>query len=70
VLDVAREDLDGRRVAQVEAVHVQAVLPVGEVGLARVAGSRVVREARGRDHAAAGPQHLERRLEADLHPRP
>jgi hypothetical protein len=69
VVDEAREDLDARRMAQIEAVDVQPVLPLVEVGLARVAQRRVLREARGRDHLAARSQHLERGVEADLHAR-
>ena len=69
VLDIAREDLDARRVAQIEAVDVEAVFPFPEVGLARVAQRRVLGEARGGDDFAARPEHLERGLEADLHAR-
>ena len=67
--EVPREDLDRRRVAQVEPVDLEAVLPLREVALARVALGGVVGKARGGDHLAAGAQDLERGLEADLHPR-
>jgi hypothetical protein len=69
-LEVAREDLDGGGVPQVQAVDVQAVLPVREVALARVALRGVVGEARGGDHRSTGAEHLEGGLEADLDPRP
>ena len=51
-------------------MDLQALAPVGEVGLARVAPGGVVREARGGHHGGAGAQQLEGRLVADLDPRP
>jgi len=45
VAHLAAEDLDARRVPQVEAVDLQAPAPLGEVGSLR-SGGRVVREAR------------------------
>ena len=61
------ERLDARRVAQVEAEDLEAVAPLGEVGLLRVARRRIAREARGDDQLRAGAQQLESRLVADLH---
>ena len=51
-------------------MDLEAIAPVGEVRLARVASCGVVREARRGHHGGAGPQQLERRLVADLDPRP
>ena len=62
----AREQLDARRVPQVDAVHLQPVAERGVVGLLRVARRGVDREARGDDHVRAGAQQLERGLVTDL----
>ena len=61
------EELDARRVAQVDAVDREPVLPVREVRLARVARRRVAREARAGDHAAACAEQEDGGLIADLH---
>ena len=53
--------------AQVEAVDLQPVAPLGEVGLGRVARCRVARETRGDDQLGAGAQQLQAGLVADLH---
>ena len=63
---VVAELLDARRVAQVEAVDLEPVLPVGEIGLLGVAGGRVAREARRHDQVGAGAEQLDPRLVADL----
>ena len=68
MFDVAGEDLDARRVPQIEAVDVKAVAPLREVGLAGVTRGRVVGKARGGDDPRPRPEHLERGLEADLDP--
>ena len=65
---VLAERLDARRVAQVEAVDLEAVAPVVEVGLLRVARGRVAGEPRRDDQVSAGAQQLDPRLVADLHP--
>jgi len=63
------EELDAGGVAEVDAVDREPVLPGREVGLARVAGRRVAREARERHDPAAGAEEEHRRLVADLHAR-
>ena len=65
---VVAELLDARRVAQIEAVDLEPVLPVGEIGLLRVAGGRVAREPRRHDQVGAGAEQLDPGLVADLHP--
>ena len=67
VEQVLAERLDARRVAQVEAEDLEAVAPVREVRLLRVAGRRVAREARRHDQLRAGAQQLDPGLVADLH---
>ena len=62
------ERLDARRVPEVEAEDLEPVAPLGEVGLARVAGGGVAGEAGGDDETRAGPQQLEPGLVADLDP--
>ena len=64
---VVAELLDARRVAQIEAVDLEPVLPVGEIGLLRVAGGRVAREPRRHDQVGAGAEQLDPGLVADLH---
>ncbi len=64
---VRAQRLDAGRVAQIDAVDVEAVRPVGRVGLGGVAARRVAREARGHDDLGAGAQELHGGLVADLH---
>ena len=64
--EVAGEGLDAGCVAQIEAVHLQAVTPVSEVGLACVASRRVARETRGHDQLRARAQEHDAGLVADL----
>ena len=66
---VAREQLDARRVAQVEAVELEALAPLREVGLGGVAARGVAGKARGGDHAGARAEHLQRGLVTDLQTR-
>ena len=61
------ERLDARRVAQVEPEDLEPVAPLVEVGLLRVAGRGVAREARRDDQLRAGAQQLDPGLVADLH---
>ena len=63
------ERLQHRQVAEVDAVHVQAVTPQPKVGQRGKAVSGVVREARGGNHRRAAPQQLQHRLEPNLHAR-
>ena len=63
---LAAERLDARRVAQVEAEDLEAIAPLVEVRLARVAHRRIAREARGDDDVGAAAQQLEAGLVADL----
>ena len=65
--EVVAERLDARRVAQVEPVDLEPVVPVAEVGLLRVAGGGVAREAGRHDQVRAGAKQLDPRLVADLH---
>ena len=60
------ERLDARGVAQVEAVDLEAVAPLREVGFLGVALGAVAREARGDDQPRAGAQQLDAGLVADL----
>ena len=64
---LAAERLDARRVAQVESEDLEAIAPLGEVRLLRVARRGVAREARRDDELRAGAQQLEAGLIADLH---
>ena len=64
---LAAERLDARRVTQVETEHLEAVAPLGEVGLLGVAAGGVAGEARGDDEVRAGAQQLQPGLVADLH---
>jgi hypothetical protein len=64
--ELVAERVDARRVAQVEAEDLEAVRPLLEVGLARVARGRVAREARRDDEPRAGAEELEAGLVADL----
>ena len=52
--------------AQIEAVDLEAVTPVGEVGLLRVARGRVAGKTRRDDQVGARAQQLDPRLVADL----
>ncbi len=65
--EVSAERLDARRVPEVEPEDLEAVAPVLEVGLRRVARGRVAREARRHDQPGAGPEQLDPGLIADLH---
>src|SRR5690606_30959475 len=62
------ERFDAGRMPQVEAENFQAMAPVGEVGLLRVALRGVAWEAGGHDQRAARAQQLQSGLVADLHP--
>ncbi len=66
VEDVMAERLDARCVAKVEPEDLEAVTPLVEVGLGRVAGSRVAREPGGHDQRGAAAQQLDAGLVADL----
>ena len=68
-VEEAREQLDARAMAQIQAVDLQAVREGFEVGFAREALRGVARKARGDDHARAGAQHHQRGLVADLQAR-
>jgi len=61
------ECFDTRRVPQIEAVDLESVPPLGEIGLASVALSGVARKARGDDEARAGAKQLDARLITDFH---
>ncbi|MNV14181.1 hypothetical protein D3C71_1048560 [compost metagenome] len=65
---LAAERLHAGRVAQIQAVYLQAMAPFGEVRLFGVTGRRVTREARGHDQLGAGTQQFEAGLVADLDP--
>ena len=64
---VRAERLDARRVAQVEPEDLEPVAPDVEVGLARVPGRGVAREAGRDDQLRARAQQLDAGLVADLH---
>ena len=66
--DVVAERLDARRVAEVEAEHLEPVTPVVEVGLPCVPQRGVAREAGGHDQLGAGTEELDPGLIPDLHP--
>ena len=53
---------------EVEPEHLEPLAPVGEVGLARVAGGAVAREPRRDDQLRPRPEQLDPGLVADLHP--
>ena len=53
--------------SQVEAVDLEPVGPLAEIGLASVAGRRVARKARSDDQTRAGAKELDPRLVADFH---
>src|SRR6185503_19274715 len=65
--ELAAERLDARRMAQVEAEDLQAMAPLGEIRLLRVALRRVAGKACGDDDVRAAAQELEAGLVADLH---
>jgi len=69
LLDVMAEDFDAGRVSQIEAVNVQPVLPLVEIGFAGITERGIDRKARGGDDACSGAKHHERGLIADLEPR-
>ena len=60
------ERLDARRVSQIESEDLEAIAPLLEVWLPRVAGRRVARKARGHDQVRAAAQQLQARLVANL----
>ena len=62
--------LEGDGVAQVDPVDLQPVAPEGEVVLGGVAAGGVAGEAGEDDHPAARAEEEDRRLVADLDPRP
>src|SRR4051812_32363526 len=62
-----REDLDARRMPQIEPVNLQPIAKAGEVRLLRVTIRGVDRKSGGDDDVRTGPQQLERSLEPDLH---
>src|SRR5581483_4213883 len=64
--ELPTERLDARRVTEVDAVDREAIAPLREVGLARVAIGGVPREARRHDYACAGAEEHDRRLIPDL----
>jgi hypothetical protein len=64
-----RQRVDARRVPQVETPHLQPVAPVGEVRLACVARSGVLRKTRRHDDVAAVAQQQDRAVVPDLHAR-
>src|SRR3989442_1312425 len=66
VEQLAAEGFDARGVAQIEGEDLESVLPVGEVGLGRVALRAIARKARGDDQVRARPQQLDPRLIPDL----
>ena len=68
VEDACAQRLDTWCVAQVDAVDLQAMAPLGEVGLAGVAGGGVDGEPGHADDAGTGPQQHDGRLVADLDP--
>src|SRR3546814_9848085 len=65
---VLAERLHAGRVAQVEAVDLEPVPPLLEVGLAAVAQRRVTGEAGGDDQRRTDPQQLDAGMVPDLHP--
>ena len=64
---VGAERVDARGVAQVEPEHLEPVAPLAEVGLARVPGGAVAREASRDDQVRACAEQLDPGLVADLH---
>ena len=64
---VSAESVDARGVAQVEPEHLEPVTPLAEVGLARVPGGAVTREASRDDQVRARAEQLDPGLVADLH---
>ena len=65
--EVVAEGLDARGVTEVECIDLEPARPVLEVGLTRVPGGSVPREARRDDESRTGAQELDPRLVADLH---
>jgi hypothetical protein len=66
--EVAAERLHARRVAQIEADDLEAVAPIGEIGLGGVADGRITRESRGHDHVRARAEQFQPGLVPDLDP--
>jgi hypothetical protein len=64
----AGEDVDARRMPQVEPVDLQAFTERREIGLLRVAVRGVHGKSSGDDDVRTGPQQFERCLKADLYP--
>ena len=67
LVQVLAEGLDARRVPQVEPEDLEAIAPLREVRLLRVARGRVAREAGRHDQLGARTQQLDAGLVADLH---
>ena len=65
---VVAQRLHARRVPQVEAVDLEPIAPLVEVGLPAVPEGRVAREPGGDDERCARPQELDAGLVPDLHP--
>jgi hypothetical protein len=64
---VLAEQLDARRVPQIDAVDVEPARPLGSVDLAREPARGIAREPRRDDHLGARAQQEHRGLIADLH---
>ena len=67
-IEMARERIDARRVAQVEAVDIQSMGPVSVVGFGGVARRRIAGEPRRDDDVSTAAQQLDAGLVTDLDP--
>ena len=65
--ELAAERFDTRRVTKVEAEDLEAMAPLGKVGLVGVAVRRIPRKARRHDQMCTAAQQLEPGLVANLH---